>query len=71
MVSRIRAVFGRLGGHPGDEAGAGVPLQLAGVVVQMRGEGDLAAVLALLQQQGFQTAPARIYGGGQPCGACP
>ena len=55
-----------LRGHPGDETGAGVPLQLTGVVVQMSSEGDLTAVLPLLQQQGVQTAPAGINGGGQP-----
>ena len=57
-------------GHPGDEAGAAFALHhLAGVVLDLVGDGDLSAVLALLDDEGAQAAAAGIQAGGEAGGA--
>jgi hypothetical protein len=38
---------------------------LAGIVLHVAGEGDLPAVLALFNDEGAQSAPARVQTGGQ------
>ena len=53
-------------GHTSDEGGAALALHdLAGVVLDLVGDGDLAAVLALLDDQGAQAAAAGVQTGSQ------
>ena len=56
----------RLLRHTGNEAGAALPLHhLARVVFNFIGDGNLAAILALLDNQSTQTAASRIQAGSQ------
>ena len=57
-------------GHPRDEAGTGFALKLlAGVVLDLVGDGDLAAVLTLLYYKGGQSAASGVQAGGKSCRA--
>ena len=57
-------------GHPRNEAGAGFALKLlAGVVLDLVSDGDLAAVLPLLDNQGGQPAAPSVQAGGKSCRA--
>ena len=58
-------LFGLLG-HTGDQAGAALAFDhLAGIVFDFISDGDLAAVLALLDDQGGQTGTAGIQTGSE------
>ena len=56
----------RLFRHTAYQAGAGLTLDAAGIVFNLRGDDDLSAVLLLLDDQGGQPGAACIASGGEP-----
>ena len=65
------AKLGSLRGHTGDKAGAALPFQLlAGVIFDFIGDGDLAAILALLDDKGLQSGTTGIQTGSKARRAC-
>ena len=66
----LRAKMVGLVHHLFDQRGAGFAFHSAGVVLDLVGDHDLAAVLDLFNDQGAQTRSAGIQGGGKACRAC-
>ena len=70
VAHALHAEMLTLRGHTGDEAGAGIALDLSGIVFDFIGDGDLTAILTLLNDQGAESAAAGIETGGQTRRAC-